>query len=315
MTETEIKAAAKPILVRPAGAKRPLVAKTLDDVSGNFKKFLLQGNSGTGKTRTLAEVLQTKNAVGEANRVFVASTDLGGHGLATVSDRLQAVGRPELLANLAWVDFDDFDTFDSFVRGALVPTVGGKSLWEWNPDVLCHDGFANFQESHVWRHVMGIAPDGAATESREEGVQASQREWGWVRRDSLLAIDLFLRLHNPLSGKKLSKIITVLMDDGKEDKFTHETKKGPLVIGAARSYMPAGFDYVITLKALTKPGSKTPDYSYTCDVGGNVVSKQRGGEFLRFPEAAMKTADFKVLWETLVGGCAASSVIPAASTV
>lgn len=295
-TEAEIKATA---LKLPIRIKKTLAAKSLAEES--FKKFLLQGHTGTGKTRTIAEVLQTLNSRGKPTKVFVASTDLGGSGLGSVKDRLLAVGRADLLPNVVEVDFDDFETFDGFVRGALVPTVGNQTLWQWGPDVLVHDGFSNFQESHVWRYVLAIESiSSKADEARTEEVQAGQVEWGQIRRCSLLAIDLFNRLKNPLTGDTPSKIVTVLLDDGKEDKFTHETKKGPLVIGATRSYMAAAFDYILTTKAITKPGSKVPEYSYTCDVGGGSLSKQRGGEFNKIPEAALKGADFKTIWETLV---------------
>jgi len=295
VNETEIKQAA--LKVAPKG-KKSLKATTLVDTG--WYKLLLQGPTGSGKTRTVAEALQTVNVAGQPTKVFVASTDIGGNGLSSVRDRLQAVGREDLLANVCYVDFDDYETFAAFTSGTLVPEVDGKPLWEWDPDLLVHDGFANFQESHIWRYVMDIAPIAKdSTEARDEGVQASLVEWGQIRRCSLLCIDQFNRLKNPLTGKTPSKITTVLLDDGKEDKFTHETKRGPLVIGAARSYMPAAFDYIVTLKAITRPGSKTPEYSYTCDVGGRAVAKQRGGEFRKLPEAAMKGADFKTLWQFL----------------
>src|SRR5476651_2759315 len=103
-SEADIKAAA---LKTPSRSKLKLEARTLADPLGTFKKVLLQGNTGTGKTRTLAEVLQTVNRDGRPTRVFVASTDIGGSGLSTVEDRLRAVGRPELLSNIVNVDFDD----------------------------------------------------------------------------------------------------------------------------------------------------------------------------------------------------------------
>jgi len=304
--EASIKAAALKVAPR---AKRVLLAKSLDE---DVTKTLLQGHAGVGKTRALAEVMQTKLTDGRNPRVFVASTDIGGNGLRTVKDRLLAVGRADLLPNIVYTDFQNYEDFSGFFTGALVPQVSAtQNLWQWDPDVVCQDGLANFQESHVWRYVMSTTPLAKeSTDVRDEGIYAGQAEWGQIRKVTTLSLDMFLRLANPLTGKVPNKIVTVLMDNGKEDKITNDTKKGPLILGAARSYITAAFDYIVTLKAVTLPGSKVPTYSYDCNIGGTNVAKARGGEFCKLPAEALAKANFQELWTAMT---AVTQAAPAAS--
>lgn len=306
-TEQEIKQAA--LKVAPKGRKK-LQAKNLG-AEADVAKVLVQGPTGSGKTRLLAEVLQTKDpATGRHPRIYVASTDIGGNGLRSVKDRLLAVQRADLLANIEYTDFQDYETFAGFLAGTLVPEIStGVDLWEWAPDVIVQDGFSNFQESHVWRYILDLEPLAKdSIEIRDAGVYAGQQEWGQIRKATTLCVDGFLRLNNPRTGAVPHKIVTVLMDDGKEDKITHENKRGPLVLGAARSYIQAAFDMILTTRAISKPGAKGPEYSYQCEVGGPSVAKFRGNESRRLPVEALKGADFRTIWEFLTQPPAAVAV-------
>ncbi len=280
----------------PKGKKK-LKSTSLADDASEYVKALVQGNTGTGKSFTLAEIAQTETHAGTPTKIFVASTDIGGNGLKSVKDRLLAVGRSDLIANIEWVEFPDYKTFAAFTTNPDdVVEIQGKSFWEWDPDVIAWDGLANFQESHIWRYIMAmdaLAKD--SHETRDEGVQAGMAEWGQIRRCTILQIDQFIALHNP-SGKKIHKLVTCLMDSGKESKLTHEVQKGPLIMGAARDYVGPAFDFILTAEALVKPGSKAPEFRYQCNVGSNVMAKVRGAAI---PPEVLAKADMKTIWEIL----------------
>ena len=281
----------------PLRAKKKLVASSLASPESDWVKVLLQGHTGTGKTRSLADILRTLNREGKPTKVFAASTDIGGNGLRSVKEDLLASGEASLLQNLAWFEFSTYEDFAAFTTNPNVIEFQGKPLWDWDPDVLALDGLSNFQESHVWRYVLGIESiSDKPTEAREEGIQAGLVEWGQIRRSTVLQVDQFVTLHNP-NGKKVHKVVTVLMDDGKEDKITRETKRGPLIMGGARSYIGPCFDYILTTVASKKPGTKLVGYSYRCDIGNDsTVAKARG---VRLPEEALARADMKTIWESL----------------
>ncbi len=282
------KALAMPL---PRGKKK--IQASVMGSGDDWFKLLVQGHTGTGKTLFLSGIAQCVGPDGHPLRIFVASTDIGGNGLRSVKEQLASVGREDLIANVHYVEFSDYETFAAFTTN---PDDVVDGFWAWDPDVICLDGLANLQESHIWRYILSLDPLAKdAAETRTEGVQAGMAEWGQIRRCTILQIDQFLMLHNP-NGKKVHKLVTVLLDDGKESKLTHEIKKGPLILGAARDYIGPAFDAIITAIASSKPGSKDVQYSYRCDITGNSVAKIRG---LKLPEAILAKADSKALWETL----------------
>lgn len=297
-TESEQKILAGMKGVTLPGKKR-LVAKTLADDDADWIKMLLLGPTGSGKTFSLVGVLESLNREGKPNKLFVASTDLGGNGLRSVKQELRLRGRTDLLANLAWYEFQNYEEFAAFTTNPAiveVTPVNGTAmgLWQFDPDVLAWDGMSSFQESHVWSYVMGLTSIAKApTEAREAGVQADQVDWGQIRRVTILQLDDFLLIHNP-NGKKIHKLCTCILDDGKEDKLSGETKRGPLIQGAARSYMVIAFDAILTCAIVSKPGVKVPEYMYKCDPGGTTVAKKRG-----LPIEPNVKADMGAVWTTI----------------
>jgi hypothetical protein len=258
-------------------------------------KVFIQGHTGTGKTLVASKIAQCLNREGRHNKIFVASTDIGGNGLRSVKDDLVSAGRKDLLDNICYVEFRDYREFKAFTGD---PESVVEGFWEWDPDVLFWDGLANFQESHVWRYILDLDPlADKPSEVREEGVQAGIAEWGQIRRCTILQNDLLLTLHNP-NGKRIHKVTTCLLDDGKESKLTHEVKKGPLIMGAARDYIGPAYDAMITTTVFPpKAGSKEPQYRYQCDVTSQWVAKKRGD---RIPEEVLASGDGKLLWEHLM---------------
>ncbi len=301
ITLPETKSKEEAVVAKAVGmtlkGKKKLKAVSLDESQDAFR-LLVVGHTGSGKTLTLAKALETKNDQGEPTKIFVASTDIGGDGLRTVKEYLKSIGRPDLLPNLAKYHFRDYEDFAAFTTDANNLEVNGKPFWEFNPDILAWDGVANFQESHVWRYIMSLDPlSRDSTESRDAGVQAGQAEWGQIRKTTTLQIDQFASLQNP-NGKQVHKIVTCLLDSGKESKLTKETQQGPLIMGAARDYMGPAYDMIVTASGQTPPGAKEPTYKYTCQIGGKYVAKMRG---LLPPKDLLDKADFKGLWEFLTG--------------
>lgn len=288
----------KAIAMHPKGRKK-LQAVSLND-DDDALRVLVLGHTGSGKTFTLAEILQTLNFKGKPTKVFVASTDIGGNGLRSVKERLKQIDRLDLLSNLAWFHFRDYEDFASFTSNTDNLEVNGLPFWEFDPDLIAWDGVSNFQESLVWRYVMDLDPlSKDSTESRDAGIQAGQAEWGQIRKCCTLQIDQFVSLQNP-NGKRVHKLVTCLLDDGKESKLTKETKQGPLIMGAARDYMGPAFDVILTAQALVPPGSKVPTYKYLCEFGaGKPLAKVRGAAL---PKELLDSADMKGLWEHLTKG-------------
>lgn len=295
--EKEEAIVAKTMAIALPKGKKKLQASTLGDGSDDIK-ILIQGHTGAGKTLTVSSLLRTTNPDGSPTRVFVASTDIGGQGLRSVKEDLLAKGLGHLMKNLKWFHFRDYETFAAFTSDPACVEIDGKPFWDFDPNVLVWDGLANFQESHVWRYIMDLEPLAKdSTEVRDAGVQAGQAEWGQIRRVTILQTDLFVSLQHLTKGKPLHKLVTVLMDDGKESKLTKETKQGPLIMGAARDYIGPAFDVILTARALQAPMAKVATYSYTCEVGGKAIAKVRGQ---KLPEEPLRNADFKALWEHLV---------------
>ncbi len=280
----------------PKGKKK-LQATTLGEGCEDIKVLLL-GHTGAGKTKCISDVLQTDNPDGTPTRVFVASTDIGGQGLRSVKDDLVARGLPERMKNLKWLHFRDYETFAAFTTDPSCVEIDGKPFWDFDANVLAWDGLANFQESMVWRYIMDLEPLAKeSTESRDAGVQAGQAEWGQIRRISIQQLDLFVSLQHPIKGKPLNKLVTCLLDQGKESKLSKETTIGPLIMGAARDYIGPAFDVILTAQAKQAPGSKETKYYYSCDIGGKFVAKIRGQ---KLPEELLAKADMKGIWEHLV---------------
>lgn len=280
----------KAAVAMPLRGKKELVASLGEDA--DWTKLLVQGLTGSGKTFLIVGALL------RGLRVFVASTDIGGNGLKSVRDEMQRLGKLDLYnSNLAVFEFKSYEDFAAFTTNPDVVKVAGKKLWDWDPDLFVWDGLSNFQESHIWRYVMSLDPlSNDATESREEGVQAGLVEWGQIRKCTTLQIDQFLQCHSP-KGKLIHKLVTVLLDDGKEDKFTHQVAKGPLILGAARSYIGPAFDYILTTVTAVKPGSDAPAFKWKCDIGSNTVAKRRGQGV---PKEILERADTEALWGFLL---------------
>lgn len=258
-----------------------------------YRKVLAIGRSGFGKTMAIAGIVES------GHRVMVFDTDIGGNGLSTVQETLKSNGHSDLLKNIAWFEFGEYKDLTYVLDHPSSLEVDGKSLWDWDPDVLVWEGLSNFQECSVTQYALDLAPMRGAgnsnvTEARQEGLWAEQVDWGVIRRATLFAVDKFLRLHNP-NGKKVHKYVTVLQDAGKEDKFG-DVKKGPLIMGAAREYLAPAFDLILTLQVTPNPANKKQlNYSYKCDVSDQgYMSKKRA-----LPIDPVEPANMKVLWSKI----------------
>lgn len=269
-------------------SKKTFKANLASAAESDWLKILAYGHSGVGKTTALAGLLKT------GLRVFVANTDIGGDGLRSVKALLGKEGKTELLENLASFDFLDYTTFEQFTKNpALVEIRPGTDLWAWNPDILVWEGMSNWQERHLGDFVLEQSPSGKSSDLREAGLMADQQDWGAIRKATLRTLDKFLIAHNP-NGKRIHKYVTTLEDNSKQDKLTGEVYKGPLIMGAARSYMAPAFDLIIEM--MTKKEGKDLKYVYKCGASANALSKRRG-----LPVEPEEPGDMEALWRKITG--------------
>ncbi len=305
MTPTKDKPAITPIaaIVAAAGRtiKKPLPpARPLSDASQDFRKIASFAFSGRGKTYFLIGLLRA------GLKVYVAETDMGGSGLATVREALRDSGELHLLDNLMSRDFAGQDCYENFkafcdTGNETVSTLDGvsMSLWDWDPDFLVWEGLSNWQARYCNDKILSYDATRVgdkASDLRKAGIALEgYGDWDGIQNETLRHIDRFLCLHNPNTGKRIHKYVTFQSDRQDEDLLTGENKRGPLMKGRARGYLVGGFDLIIEITS-TAIGQNVK-YQYKCELGGSSVAKKRGLHV----EPAME-ADSCKLWELIKPG-------------
>jgi hypothetical protein len=255
-------------------------------VDEDYLKILGYGSSGVGKSYMVASLLE------EGLTVLVISTDIGGHGLTSVSQALKEKGKPELLKNCLYFEIQSYDEMDDFVGN---PEGFWADIFNVDIDVLFLDGFASLQQCLLMDKVLGMTNSDKATEVRDAGLFADKMDWGAVKTGTVRVIDQFLRMRNTKTGKSWSKIVTSLESEKSKDS-QGETKTGPLIAGAGARLIEPCFDLIFRLnkKKVDKDGGKKMEYYYQMEGSGDrMLAKSRGLKF-----NMTEPGDFGAIWRS-----------------
>lgn len=232
------------------------------------------GDQGTGKTTMIVQLLL------EGYKIYAVNTDFARTSFDTVRNWFK--NNPEhdsLLDNLRFVDLK-YEGFTDFVRD---PASIDNEIYTFDPDILFWDGASAFQQSDLEEYIGNMDPlrserkSGEVSQQRSEGLVLEQSDWGMVKNGTLKPALKFLELHNVVTGKPWSKIVTFLEEeksdykDGKKVEGTAKT--GPLLHGAARKVIMAGFS--VGLRAKKSKFGKDIKYQYLNE-GDDLMVKDRG---------------------------------------
>lgn len=268
--------------------KKKLKARELG-VDSSYYKLLFFGEPGTGKTAAIIGLLEA------GEKVFVASTDFGGHGLRTVEERLKKTS-PELLKNLRYFEFSDYTEFGQFLANPDIIELedGGKtvSIYDWNPTWLFWDGASNWQVNMADEKILSLSAGKNSTDARVEGLRMEISDYDALRRTTFRHFNDFLMLHNTKTGSLWNKAITAYEVDNTEKGG----KRTPFISGSAKNFIGGGFDLVIrTVKIQKIDGSET--FKYLCETTAKDAAKNRS-----LNVAKEEPADMKALWTKIRGG-------------
>lgn len=267
-----------------------VVFHDLTDAEGQWVKVLFYGESGTGKTRVLKDLVKL------GFKVLVISTDFGGSGLSTVRNELTDEGLKHLGRNIIHADFPTYADIEDFLEHPEQYSLPGyDNVYSFDPDWIVWEGFSGYQLHQVDTKVSGMTAqrgDGgkAISEQRLEGLRLEQTDWDAVKRATLRPLNNFLNLHNFKTGKAWHKYVTA--------HETEPTDKNPrwrpLLQGAAGKLLENAFDIIIETEKYMMPGKagepQKVGFRYkTC--GHDIMTKSRGYNLLENEEA-----DFSKLW-------------------
>lgn len=264
-------------------AKRPQVKK-LSDKSSRYIKLGLYGDFGTGKTYSLADLVERHNL-----KILVISTDVGGDGLSTVVAELQRRGRADLAdTNVFHVILE---TYEQFVEFTEKPELFFPDIYDVDLDMLIWDGFSSFQQYQLSDYVEGLE----TVYNKDNGAIITNKYWGEIRNSTIKNLNRFLYMHNRKTGKLWHKLVTMLVNDvAKEESLlaaTTETErqklrkevKVPYVQGSAAKLIGPAFDFFA--RTATKrvrddnEGKVTTQFVYYVEPNEKQKAKVRGVQF------------------------------------
>lgn len=293
LTTTTPSAGGKFLDPKPLKGKR-LAAKPLSDGSTGYIKLAAFGIPGTGKTRAIRAFLEC------GMKVFVISTDVGGSGLGTVRLELNRANQAFLLDNIVEYEFSDYESLADFIADPSILDITAKdgtiqSIYQFDPDIVCWEGFSNWQNNMLRTYVLSMQPGTKQfSEARAEGMRAELQDWDSIKAGTNEKLDRFLKLHNKLTGKKWHKYVTCHEGEPRENPLTGETGRDPMISGSARKNIAAGFDLVIRMSKGAEGKNGKPSYVYEIE-SEKAMTKTRGFEL-----KAKLPADMKALWEELI---------------
>lgn len=280
-------AAANSFINKPKAVKAARQPLTLADPYGGYLKILLWGGTGTGKSLTIAALLEL------GLTVLVVSCDIGGEGLTSVRQDLRKKGKAELLENCFFFECQTYDEVEDFCAN---PVGFWPDIYTKDIDVLVMDGMSSFQICHVQDKVLGMDAVGKTenqSDARNAGLGTTTTDWGSVRIATIKNLNKFMIMHNAVTGKKWHKLMTCLETDKAKDN-AGEIKIGPMLQGASAKLLEPCFDLIIRTvkKRVTEGEKKVTRYDYQLDGSSDrIITKSRGFEF-----QAVEPGDMKKLW-------------------
>jgi len=278
-------------------------ARRFSEIDINDVKIMLYGPFGSGKTRTVGELLEA------GLTILYFSTDSGGSGLLTVKNYLRSKNKMELAKNLIVMESKYLETYDKVISFLERPDKFVDNIYDLDIDLVFWDGFSNFQGEHVSRKVNENVQSAAAerdkdlTAAREAGMQFETQDWGQVKLATQKASNLFFKMHNKKTGQVWHKIMTcqptyasknVGQNSGQSSII--EVRK-PQISGQAALSVLAAFDLII-YTSYQKSVSGKANYSYILNADNETVSKSRGFDFPDKVEASMSALWAKITDQT-----------------
>lgn len=270
--------------------------RKLTDEEPQQQKIFIYGASGTGKTKAITGFLKA------GLKVAVLSTEAGGHGLRTVRADLLAEGKPELLDNLVFFDLATYHQVLAFIENfAELPLGDGKTMADFDPDLLAWDGLSNFQTNYIDEYVLSREYPGkvdkAGGQMREEGLVAGEKDYDAIGRSSKRTLDDFLHLQAK-PDKPLHFYVNAWEYDPAQAVAGREVKQAdtlyrPALIGSTRGQIAGYFDFVFRSVRKYPIGKKELTYEYVI-ASPDCVSRQRGNDL-----QPTEPADMEALWKKI----------------
>jgi hypothetical protein len=276
----ELKELIKP---RKKEALKPTAYK-LSEPRAQWLKVLLYGHIGTGKTEALSGLLLN------GERLAVITTDFGGNGMRTITERMKQLGRQELLDNVYGVDLTEYLHVTEFLKD---PKSFLPDLDSFDPTVLVWEGFSNFQLTLLDEYILSFESAESDAALRSEGLFATRQDWAGMKRGTMRALNAFLNLHGP--NRTWHKFVTCHEAKPAMEEATKKIQSSALLQGAAQTMIGGAFDLVIQTFIKENAAGK-PEYFYRLQPGEKATAKVRG-----FKVEPVEAANMENLWKRLTG--------------
>ena len=271
---------------KPVSARTP---RTLADKDADYLKILAFGATGTGKSKSIADLLEL------GHTVLAISTDIGGEGFTSVRQWLRKKGKEELLKNCFYFELPTYQDVEDFCTN---PKGFWPDIYTHDIDTLCFDGYSSFQVCHVQDMAMEMDGGKNSVDARVAGLRAETTDWGVIRNASIKNLNKFLLLRNEATGKTWHKVITCLEQEKEITKGSDAKIISPMLQGAAAKLLEPCFDLIMrTSKAVKngEGGKKEVQYFYEVDgTSSKIVTKSRG-----FDLDPKMPGDMTKLWTSL----------------
>lgn len=254
-----------------------------------FLRLYTWGPSGSGKTFLIALLVEA------GYRVLILNSDVGGPGLNTLIAYLRGKDKAHLLSNVKVVPVVDYKSCEKFLENPASyykAATGGQDLWKFDPEIVCWEGFGNFQQVHVWNHIADLTGGKKTKDGDLDGLALSTLDYQLVMTATHQAIDSFCRIQSPLTGLYPHKIWQAHVDEGLLDmegqKVSAEKAQGqetqrsqrPWIMGKSAKLVLGAADYGFRCftKEVRVPG-KPPQVHFGWDFSNSDKNggKQRDG--------------------------------------
>ena len=264
---------------KPVSARTP---RTLADNSVDYIKLLAYGNTGQGKTRALAALLEL------GHTVVALSCDMGGEGFSTVKQVLKKQGKGHLLENCYFFELPTYQDVEDFCNN---PKGFWPEIYDKDIDTLFFDNFSAFQICHVQDMAMEMDGGKNSVDARVAGLRAETTDWGVIKNATVKNLNKFLLLRNEKTGKTWHKMVTCL--EAEKGKPGEAQIIGPMLQGAGAKLLEPAFDVILRMTSKVKAnseGKKEVQYIYEMKgASDRIVAKLRELDFeIREPGDMLK---------------------------
>lgn len=277
---------------KPQVTKPKKQAKKLDDPG--YVKLGASGPPGSGKTRFL------KGPLLLGQKVFLLSSDAGGSGSSTIRQELIREGHKAALENLFEFEVSTSSPYEDvadFLEDPACIDLDGKTIYDWDPDMIAWDGFSNWQMVHLDKYILDFAPGTSnSSEFRREGLKAEQQDWDAIKRATARHLGSFCGLHNVKTGKKWNKYVTFYEKPPEANSITGLIERTALIQGSIKNFTGGYFDVFFFCRKNKKKANadEGANFDYLMESASHAV-KTRGYKFNDIEEA-----DPLKLWQKIL---------------